>query len=152
MPYIPPSQAQALIQQTYCCQRLRVYGDQLLPEDLLAQRTDAVCTALKHQAVQPWSATAYIMHHMTAPERCCAIRRAKRRRFEFRVGRCIDSPPRPSERRVQGIWPVGGSYQHHTAPAVQSIHERQQGRHDAVVNLILLAGPHLQHNGITNRG
>ena len=36
------------------------------------------------------------------------------------------------------------TYDHHTAPGVQAIHERQQRAHDAVVDLVLLAAPHLQ--------
>lgn len=54
------------------------------------------------------------------------------------------APARSAQCSIQGIHPVGGPDHHHLPPCIQPIHECQQGGHNRVVDLILLAAAHLQ--------
>ncbi len=60
------------------------------------------------------------------------------------MGKGAQEPPAGSpEGAIQGIYAVGGPDDDHLPPGVQAIHQRQQRAHDAVVDLVLLAAPHL---------
>ena len=56
----------------------------------------------------------------------------------------IDSPARPPECTIQSINPISRSDDDNLSSRVQAIHECQQRADNAVVDLILLATPHLQ--------
>ena len=52
-------------------------------------------------------------------------------------------PIKPSwspQRRVYGVYPVGGSNDHNLSAAVKTVHERQQGGHNGGVDLVLTTG------------
>ena len=52
-------------------------------------------------------------------------------------------PARTPERTVQRVDAVGGPNDDDLTPGVQPVHQRQKRADDAVVDLVLLAAPHL---------
>ena len=48
------------------------------------------------------------------------------------------------QRTVERVDAVGGADDDYPAARVQAVHQRQQRGHDGVVDLVLLAAPHLQ--------
>ena len=52
-------------------------------------------------------------------------------------------PARSAQGPVHSIDSIGGADEHHLAAGIQAVHEGQQGADDAVVDLVLLAAPHL---------
>lgn len=59
------------------------------------------------------------------------------------AGRGGGAPAGAPEGSVQGVDAVGGPDNDYLTPGVQSVHQRQQSAHYAVVDLVLLAAPHL---------